>query len=265
MRYAISEQGLSALPAPDSSPVAKLAVALAVFGLIFGGWMLANRYSDTNAPLPDDRGRDESRCALWFVGSSSIHRWTSLQQDMAPWDTHNRGIDGATFAQILPRFAHVDGDDGTPRAIILYIGENDIAAGVAVRTVIHQLAAFLSLRSDRLGNVPVLLLSMKPSPTRSANLPDQRLFNAAARHLVAHMPAAHYADITTPLLKDGVLGDNYQPDGVHMNAKGYAIWARVVRHRLTQILPPDLVARCGGKGISTQHSMTKKHILAITP
>ena len=227
----------------NASPLAKLAVALAVFGLIVGSWMLVARYREANMVLPDAANR-QGNCTLWFVGSSSVHRWTSLDRDMAPWIAHNRGINSATFADILPRFAHIDPVDGHPRAIILYAGENDIAAGLPVRTVIRQLAAFLDLRSQKFGDLPVLILSMKPSPSRAASLPDQRLFNAAVQHLIPHMPASFYADITSPLLKNGQLGDNYQPDGVHMNTQGYRIWADVVRHRLAQILPADTLRAC---------------------
>lgn len=227
----------------DSPPLVKLTVALAVFGLILGGWVLAKRYRDATVILPDDGDR-QGDCALWFVGSSSIYRWTSLDRDMAPWIAHNRGINSATYADILPRFAHIDAADGRPRAIILYVGENDIATGVPVRTVIRQLAAFLDLRRQKFGDLPVLILSMKPSPGRAVNLPDQRLFNAAAALLIPHMPATYYADVTSPLLENGKFGDNYQPDGVHMNAQGYRIWAGIVRHRLTQILPADTLRTC---------------------
>jgi lysophospholipase L1-like esterase len=233
----------SALHRLEPSRRTKLTIALAVFCLIIGGWMMVTRYRDATETLPNNSDQN-GQCTLWFVGSSSIHRWTSLKRDMTPWTAHNRGINSATYADILPRFAHIDPAQGRPRAIILYAGENDIATGVPVRTVIHQLAAFLDLRRQKFGDLPVLILSMKPSPARAASLPDQRLFNAAVQQMIAHMPASFYADITSPLLKDGELGDNYQPDGVHMSAQGYRIWADVVRHRLKQILPADTVRTC---------------------
>lgn len=226
----------------DASPFAKFALAVLVFCVIVGGWLAVGRYRDARATLPNDDPR-QSACSLWFVGSSSMHRWTSLSQDMRPWLAHNRGIDNATFAQILPRFANA-GDDHKPVAIILYAGENDIANGIAVRTVIRDLAYFLDLRNRMMADVPVLVLSMKPSPTRRSIFQSQLLFNAAAERLIDRIPLTYYADITTPLLKDGKLGDNYRPDGVHMNPAGYRIWAEVVRQRLKQVLPPETVGRC---------------------
>ncbi|WP_313804122.1 GDSL-type esterase/lipase family protein [Sphingobium sp.] len=226
----------------DASPVAKMAVAALVFGLMIGGWMAVSHFRESRVTLPDDEGR-HGACSLWFLGSSSMHRWTSLHRDMAPWITHNRGIDNAVFAHILPRFANA-GNDPRPEAIILYAGENDIANGVPVRTVIHELAHFLAMRSRMMGDVPVLVLSMKPSPTRWSNFRDQQLFNAAAQRLIAHVRQAYYADITAPLLENGRLGDNYRADGVHMNPAGYRIWAGVVRQRLREILPPGTLRRC---------------------
>jgi lysophospholipase L1-like esterase len=226
----------------DRSLLGKLIVALSMFGLILGGWLAVQRYKAAMATLPDDEPR-AGPCSLWFVGSSSMHRWTSLHQDMIPWVTHNRGIDNATFADILPRFANAE-RDGRPAAIILYAGENDIANDVPVRTVMQGLAAFVSLRDRMMPQVPILLLSAKPSPGRKIFLKDQLLYNGAAQRFIAAMPLTHYADITSPLLKDGWLGDNYRADGVHMNEAGYRIWADVVRRRLAEILPRETMRRC---------------------
>lgn len=221
----------------------KRLMALSIFCLILGGWFAFTQYRESRALLPAGQGR-EGACALWFVGSSSIRRWDSLERDMAPWIAHNRGINDATFDEILPRFANVDPTTPRPDAIILYAGENDLARGHPVRQIVHQLAQFLEMRSELLGDVPVLVLSAKPSPGRWHLFPDQKLLNAAAIRLLPHMPDTHYIDITTPLLKDGKLGDNYQADRVHMNEAGYRIWADVVRDELTRSLPAKTVKRC---------------------
>lgn len=230
-----------------SSPLGKLVVALLVFTLIFGGWIAYHRYRDATAELPDAATPADS-CTLWFVGSSSIHRWTSLQQDMAPWATHNRGINGAMLTDILPRFANIDPAEGRPRAIILYVGENDLASGVPVRTVMRQVATFFDLRDRLLPGVPVLMLSAKPSPGRKQFFGQQHLLNAATRNFLPHLRAAYYGDITTPLFAGGILGDSYQSDGIHMNARGYRIWAQVVRARLDEILPAKLTQACAPRG-----------------
>lgn len=219
----------------EGSRVAKALLGVAIFGLIFGSWAGYRQYRESSAALPGKRA-NVGPCALWFVGSSSIHGWTSLDKDMAPWVALNRGIDDAGFAEIMPRFAN-SAKESRPAAIILYAGENDIARGVPVREVIQRLAEFLELRSKAMGDLPVLVLSMKPSPGRRSNFDAQQRFNVAARQMLPRMKSAHYVDITTPLLINGQTGDNYREDGVHMNPVGYRIWAKVVRARLREVLP----------------------------
>jgi lysophospholipase L1-like esterase len=226
------------------TPFARFAVPLLAICAFFGGWKAIQYYRQTTAALPDAQP-SAGACMLWFIGSSSIRRWDSLDRDMAPWIVRNRGINKATLDDIIPRFGNIRPEkEGRPQAIILYVGENDIANGVPVRTVIRRLATLLDLRTQLLGDVPVLLLSMKPSPRRAAYLPDLHLYNRAVQRLIPHAPRVYYADITTPLLAGGRIGDNYQPDRVHMNPQGYRIWATVVRARLKDILPPDILHRC---------------------
>ncbi|WP_204313701.1 hypothetical protein, partial [Stenotrophomonas maltophilia] len=54
----------------------KCALALAVFPTIFGGW----QWVLARQPLPGASNR-EGGCVLWFVGSSTMSRWSSLQAD----------------------------------------------------------------------------------------------------------------------------------------------------------------------------------------
>ncbi len=227
------------------TPWGKRLLALSIFSLILGGWFAYTRHREASALLPAGDGR-EGACALWFVGSSSIKRWDSLEHDMAPWIAHNRGINDATFEEILPRFGNIAPDTPRPEAIILYAGENDIARGRPVRQIVHDLAQFLETRSTLLGDVPVLVLSAKPSPGRWHLFPQQKLLNAAMVRLLPHMSDAHYVDITSALLKDGKLGDNYRADHVHMNEAGYRIWSEIVSAKLPEFLPEKTVRRCAG-------------------
>lgn len=226
----------------DRSALLKPVVAVLIFCTVIGGWSFYNRYREAHAPLPDSAGR-QGECALWFIGSSSMRRWSTVGQDMRPWTAHNRGIEGADYPEIRAHFANEHARP--PGAIILYAGENDLASGTSVRTVLHELAMFAAERRAAEGNTPILLLSMKPSPKRARILKDQLLFNTAARHLAMGDTSLHYVDVTTPLITAAKSTNLYLPDQVHMNAAGYAIWARIVAKELAFILPKDVQRRCG--------------------
>lgn len=223
------------------SALFKLAFAILIFCTIVGGWTFYSRYRDAHAPLPDSAGQ-QGACALWFIGSSSMRRWSTMERDMRPWIAHNRGINDASYPEIRAHFANERAPP--PGALILYAGENDLANGTSVRTVVRQLAMFVAERRMAEGNTPILLLSMKPSPKRAYILKDQMLFNAAARHLATLDPSIHYIDVTTPLMDAAKTKDLYQPDRVHLNASGYAIWADNIRKALASVMPVDSQRRC---------------------
>jgi hypothetical protein len=217
-------------------------LALCVFAAVIGGWSGWQRYAQSNAILPDAGGR-QGACVLWFVGSSTVHRWTTLAGDMRPWIVHRRGIDGATFDEIRHAFSNERGMR-RPQAIILYAGENDIAFGGDADGAIADLRAFLKVKTDRLGDVPVFVVSLKPSPARWRYLGEQRAFNTAARAIAARRRDVHYVDVVPLMLVNGRPGAFYMPDGIHMNAAGYLRWSGAIHEALGLALPPGVVRNC---------------------
>lgn len=233
-------------PPSRMSPVAKICIALGLFIVADGGWKLWQWHRsdpDAAAPLPNVDG-PQGPCVLWFVGSSSIFKWTTLERDMEPWIARNRGISGATIAYVNLRFSNEDVAH-RPQAVIFYGGENDIAYGEAPSDALADLNGFLVLKSRKLGRVPVFIVSVKPSPERLEQLPKQTTFNAAARSLAGRRRDLTYIDIASKMLVDGKPGPFYVPDGIHMNAAGYRLWTEAVRKSLHDMLPRRVRRRCG--------------------
>lgn len=223
----------------------KFCVAVMTFiAVMAGAWMLGliGRY---DRGLPDDH-RTSGKCTLWFIGSSSIRRWTTLDQDMKPWAAHNRGVEGANFGGILSGFQAVSPSEGRPAAIILYVGENDIATGGDVRSVVRDLARFVAIRDAQMAGVPILALSMKPSPGREQYAQQQSVYNAAMRTVLSAWTDTTYVDITTKLLENGMPPRHYQPDGIHLSKSGYAIVSSIVRQSLTKSLDKSVLQACDG-------------------
>lgn len=222
--------------------------ALCVFLVIVGGWGVHRYYQmqkEASAPLPDDNGR-QGRCALWFIGSSTINYWRSLAGDMTPWIAHNRGIAGAMFPEIIRHFA-ADEKVPPPEAIMLYAGENDIANGSNAGQEIVNLKAFLALKDRKYPRTPLYFISAKPSPTRWANFAEQSQYNAAARALINGRKDATFVNIVPVLLVNGRPGHFYVPDGVHLDPQGYGRVAKVIRDALEGDLPSEVLRRCTGQ------------------
>jgi lysophospholipase L1-like esterase len=216
----------------------KCMLALAIFSGIFGTYM----WMRAREPLPGASAM-EGACVLWFVGSSSMSRWTSLQQDLQPWVAQNRGIAGATMPELNLHFAH-DEAKHAPQAIVYYAGDNDLAFGRALDDTIADLKEFLAIKTRLFGKTPVFLISLKPSPTRWEQRADQERYNAAARAIALTRTDIAYVDIVPMLLENGRPGPFFMEDGLHLNDEGYRRWNIALRRTLDARFKPDVLARC---------------------
>ncbi|MGN5373697.1 GDSL-type esterase/lipase family protein [Sphingomonas hankookensis] len=223
----------------------KALIAIGVFGAILFGWgygKAREQQAFTNSlPLPNEVRQDQ--CAIWFVGSSTMARWTSLQQDMLPWTTHNRAIGGATLAELTTRFLN-ERNPQPPRAIVFYAGENDLAFGVPVKATAAAFADFMAYKRKRLGTTPVFFVSVKPSPTRWALADRQAAFDAIVQQMAVRDTDLTYVDVRDRFLVDGRPGPFYEVDGLHLNDAGYAIFSTALHRTLAADLPASLVRRC---------------------
>lgn len=217
-----------------------------MFSTIVGGWEAAQwrlRVAAQSEPLPDSRPAGDGSCAIWFIGSSTAHRWPNLSRITSPWIAHNRGVDGALIREITPRLA-AEPPGAPPQAIIFYAGDNDIARGLPVTAVLDDLRAFLATKQQKLGSTPVVILSVKPSPARWADLGKQRFYNATVQAMAAAEPDVTFVDIRPAMLVGARPGPFFVKDGIHMNSAGYERWNAVVAPALRRLLPADKARRC---------------------
>lgn len=220
----------------------KLLVALLVFAVLFGGWLAIRRYRDLRTPLP---GVDVAvgRCTLWFVGSSTIQRWSALEEDMRPWPAVNRGIYGAGIGYIHRRMLN-EPAGRHPAAIVFYGGDNDIAGGQSAADAFAETEALLADARRLFGPVPLFLLSLKPSPARWANFPAQSAYNARLAKYARDHANTTFVNTVPSLLRDGRPGSFYDADGIHLDAAGYAVVRARLIQQMRRQLAPDLVKTC---------------------
>jgi len=168
-------------------------------------------------------------CAYLFVGSSSIRFWTSLSQDMAPYQVINRGFGGAHVSDIDYYFDKVVAPYKA-RAIFFYAGDNDLWAGKTPDQVVSDFNRFMTLKSQKFGDaVPVYFIAIKPSKQRISQLPLQDQVNQAVQALAETRKDLHLVDIVPVMLEAGVPKDIFVADGLHMTPEGYGLWTGVIR------------------------------------
>ncbi|MCL1634471.1 GDSL-type esterase/lipase family protein [Luteimonas sp. SX5] len=168
-----------------------------------------------------------------FTGSSSIRLWQTLAEDFPGVPTLNRGFGGSQLRDVA-HYADTLAIQYRPRMIVIYGGDNDINAGRDAQQVLSDFRAVVArIRSD-LPDVPIVYLSIKPSPSRESQLATQREANAAIRAEAARWPRVEFVDVATPMLDAGgrPRPELFVEDRLHMNRDGYALWRRIVAPHL---------------------------------
>lgn len=166
-----------------------------------------------------------------FVGSSSFRLWKTLALDMSPAPVLNRGFGGSKTGELLAVFDRIV-LPCKPCVIVYYCGDNDLGTDNSD----WQSAANGFITFDRRARaawptIRVLYVPIKASVQRWGNWEAMELANRAVREYCEQTPGATYLDTVTPTLNAEGRPDPsiFHDDGLHLNAKGYAIWTRVIR------------------------------------
>ena len=186
-------------------------------------------FEAADATAPPEPGR------ILFTGSSSIRLWETLERDMAPMQVLNRGFGGAHMSHVV-HFADRVITPYAPRALVIYVGDNDIGAGKTPETVVADFQALVAyVRADQ-PELPIYYITIKPSRLRWDLWPLMDETNDRIARIADADPRMTVLDIGAPMLE---LGDGDAPpadlfwiDGLHLTEKGYALWTEVVQPRL---------------------------------
>ena len=202
---------------------------------ILGDWPNLGRYRDANARLaPPAKG--EARVV--FMGDSITEGWSDAGAGgFFPGRPYvNRGISGQTTSQMLVRF-RPDVIALKPEAVVILAGTNDIAGNTGVTplpAVEDNLASMAELA--QVHGIRVVLSSVLPVDDEDRDAQGQLLNRTRCR------PPAEIAELNrwlrryadehghayldyVPAMSDerGMLKADLSDDGLHPNAKGYAV------------------------------------------
>jgi lysophospholipase L1-like esterase len=164
---------------------------------------------------------------ILFIGSSSFTKWKDLETVYKSYGAINRGFGGSTLVDanlyvkdiVFPYQA---------RQIVIYSGENDVAAGASALETLNRFAKlFTSIRNNQ-PNVPVIYISMKQSPSRTNVAPTVVHANALIKEYMSHYKSTQFVDVDLKMHnKDGSLRPElFLPDMLHMKPAGYQIWIK---------------------------------------
>lgn len=172
--------------------------------------------------------------AIVFTGSSSVVLWKTVHEDMAPLTVINRGFGGSTMQDAV-YWLDTLVLKHRPRAVVLYEGDNDIGLYMhcegTPEEVLEGFKTFVSRIHAELPETRIYFLAIKPSVLRWGVWPEMRRANDLIRAFCETRPGLHFIDVASPML-DGQgqpRADIFEADNLHLNARGYDLWASVVR------------------------------------
>ena len=197
------------------------------------------RYRAANAALPAPTGN-----RVVFFGDSITDLWR-LDQSFPGKPYVNRGIGGQTTSQMLVRFRQ-DVIALRPRVVVILAGTNDIAGNtgpISNEEIEGNLASLTDLA--RMHDIRVVLSSVMPvhnyTPRAQeffASRPADRIvaLNRWMRDYTAANRAV-YLDYHSAMVDDhGMLRRDLAEDGLHPNAAGYAVMARLADEAIQRAL-----------------------------
>lgn len=217
-------------PGSPQGPVGTVQKPVGVAPELFGDrWereLAAFDAADMRTPFP--------KGAIVFVGSSTIRLW-DVATSFPGIAILNRGFGGSELADVV---RHVDRlvIRHEPRLVVLYAGDNDIAAGRLSEQVAIDFERFVSTVHARLPQTRILYIAIKPSVLRWLQVDRMRQTNELIRAICSRDDRLAFLD-----LDDVMVGWDEKPrrelfvaDGLHLSPAGYAVWSAVLRPFLMQ-------------------------------
>jgi formylglycine-generating enzyme required for sulfatase activity len=176
-----------------------------------------------------DKDQPPPKNSIVFVGSSSIRLW-DLKKSFPDPAVINHGFGGSQITDSV-HFASRLVTKLAPRLVVLYAGDNDIGVGKSPEQVAAGFLSFAQTVHMELPNTRVLFISIKPSVLRWKLWEKMQKANSLIKAECKMDKRLTYVDITQAMLGDDgkPQKDFFRADGLHLNAKGYELWTRVLR------------------------------------
>jgi lysophospholipase L1-like esterase len=191
-----------------------------------------DRWEETIASFVEaDRLNPPDDGVVLFTGSSSIRRWESLAEDMAPLPVLNRGFGGSEIADLV-RYADRLITCHNPSAVVVFCGGNDINRGKEPETVAADFRQLAGIVRAELPGTSLFYISIRPPLKRW----DARSAHVTANQLIEQYcmqtEGVKYINIWDQFL-DPATGvprpEFFVEDRVHMTRAGYQIWIVNIR------------------------------------
>jgi lysophospholipase L1-like esterase len=185
------------------------------------------------------------RLDIYFLGDSITEFWPHLAKDV--WDKEygtlrvlNNGVRGDTTQNILYRITHGEFERIHPKVVVLLAGINNLGTDpkLAPQSLAKGIQAIIAVLHAKSPESKILLISILPSGELPADPVRKRIQDTnALLAKLADDKTIFFLDIYNHFLDaDGKFSPELTPDELHLNARGYQVWADAMRATLQKLL-----------------------------
>lgn len=166
-----------------------------------------------------------------FIGSSSFTMWKDVQDYFPSYPIINRGFGGSVLTDLI-RYADDIIFPYHPEQIVIYCGENDVVSSdtITAVTVFNRFKTLFEIIRNKLPRVPVIFISLKPSPSRWQSKDKMIAVNEKVKKYLKKKKRTKYVNVWNVMLgPDGKpIPSLFLQDNLHMNKTGYDIWQKAL-------------------------------------
>ena len=173
-----------------------------------------------NPPLPG---------GVVFVGSSSFRMWKDLETSFPGVNVINRGFGGSELSDSV-KYANRIVIPYKPALVVIYAGDNDIAAGKSPETVCADFVSLAAAIRSVLPDAKIAFLSIKPSIARWALVDKIKNANGQIKAYTRKQKGMRFIDIFPQMLNEEgePRPELYREDGLHPTAECYRLWQKII-------------------------------------
>jgi cephalosporin-C deacetylase-like acetyl esterase/lysophospholipase L1-like esterase len=194
---------------------------------------------------------------VYFEGDSIIRRWgtsddqykeflANWRQNFFGWNAANFGWGGDTIQNILWRLSNGELDNVNPKIIVLLAGTNNVGnkppqggEDTRVEDIVRGIKAILDICQQKAARATIVLMGITPRNDNMAVMPIINKINGQIAKF-ADGKKIRYLNINDKLTdKDGKLLEGMaNRDGLHLDVKGYQVWADALKPIFTELMGP---------------------------
>lgn len=201
-------------------------------------YKLSNSIYENVALGYEKESATQNNYKIMLAGSSSMQYWTTSTQDLYPMLSINHGIGGTSAIQWRDYLAERLIYPYNPRAVVLYVGVNDVINnGQSGESTGNAVVRLLQQIHSRLPDATVYYVLINSLPGYARFQTEFDVSNDIVTDFAQLNEWAHVIDAGANLIKDSGLPSSayFRTDGLHMSTYGYTIWGQTIKDYVFQV------------------------------